>query len=283
MTNAEVTVRPLVHSGGALVLRGDQRDWTDQQRAALAQIGIADAPIGDQLVFLHVCQRMGLDPFNKEIYMIGRWDSELGRKKWTIQVGIDGFRSKSEEHPDYEGVGDAEWCGEDGVWREVWAGPGAPMAARFSVYRRGLREPVRAVAHYREYVQTNSQGQPTRTWRLSPANQLSKCAEALARRRAFPRRLGGLYVHEEMQHLDNPVPPPVIATASPDPEPDWDTMITQHEQEGDRDKLADLWRLARGMCPNDTALLERIAAAGERLTASSGQSRAVEDESGAAP
>nr|MBA2695289.1 hypothetical protein [Actinomycetota bacterium] len=90
MSSNEVAVRATTDGGGALSVRPDQIEWDPQQQAALAQIGVADAPRGDQLVLMHVSQRMGLDPFAKEIYMIGRWDPEAGRKKWAIQVGIDG-------------------------------------------------------------------------------------------------------------------------------------------------------------------------------------------------
>jgi phage recombination protein Bet len=256
--------------GGALAVRADQGDWTDTQKAALAQIGVGDAPRGDQLVFLHVAQRMRLDPFNKEIYMIGRWDASLGRKKWTIQVAIDGFRSKSEEHPEYAGVGNAEWCGPDGEWRDVWLSDEPPVAARFTVHRHDWDHPTTAVAHYREYVQFKSDGKsPTAMWATKPAGQLAKCAEALARRRAFPRALGGVYAPEEIEHLDNP-PQRIVIEATRDDtpaEPEWDDLIKAAEVAGNRAKLVEVWDLARAMRPNDGALLERIAAAGERVKA----------------
>lgn len=265
MTGTSVAVQ----SRGSLALRGNQVDWTEEQRAALAQIGVGEAPAGDQLVFLHVAQRMGLDPFAKEIYMIGRWDSELGRKRWTIQVGIDGFRSKSEEHPEFGGVGDEEWCGPDGVWRDVWVSDEPPTAARFTVYRRGDDKPVRGTAHYREYVQTKKDGKPTLMWANRPAGQLSKCAEALARRRAFPRVLGGVHTTEEMEHLDNPQPQPTVVIAerveaAAATEPDWDALIAEHETARDVGKLWDLRKLAQGMRPNDGPLLNRIAEAWQR-------------------
>ncbi len=268
MTGAE-----LATTRGSLAVRPDQVDWTDAQRAGLAQLGIDEAPPGDQLVFLHVAQKMGLDPFNKEIYMIGRWDSELQRKKWTIQVGIDGFRSKSEEHPQYGGVEGPEWCGPDGVWRDVWTAEEPPVAARCTVYRKDWDKPIRAVAHYREYVQTKRDGKPTAMWATKPAGQLGKCSEALARRKAFPRRLTGVYIDEELQHLDNPQPRMVIESHRDDtpaeqaaqPEPDWDAMIHDAEWTKDKAALKKVWALARGMRPNDGPLLNKIAEAGERI------------------
>lgn len=266
-------------SGGALALSDDQQDWTPVQSAALAQIGIADAPKPDQLVFLHVCQRTGLDPFARQIYMIGRKDTETNSKKWTIQTGIDGFRVFSERHPQYAGTGDPEWCGKDGVWRAVWLDDEPPAAARFTVYRKDQERPITAIARYREYVQTKFDGKPNSMWRKMPANQLAKCAEALARRRAFPRDLANVYTDDEMGQADNPPPVKIQAERTDQAGPDWDGLLKQYAD--NREKLADLWHLARGMRPNDGELLERIAAAGARLKAEQPQ-EAVEAEPPAA-
>lgn len=278
MTGTEV-----VHTSGALTLRSDQTEWTEPQKAALAQLGVDEAPLGDQLVFLHVSQSMGLDPFRKEIYMIGRWDPSAGKKKWTIQVGIDGFRAKSEEHPQFGGVGDAEWCGPDGKWVDVWTSEEPPVAARFTVYRKDQTKPTRAVAHYREYVQTNSKGDPTQRWKTAPADQLAKCAEAKARRTAFPRQLSGVYAPEELQHLDNPKPAPVVIESHRETtnaattrqaeanEPDWETDITRAENARDLDVLKQLWNMARDMhrasAPGYLEIMTKIAQSAERVKA----------------
>jgi hypothetical protein len=59
------------------------------------------------------------------------------------------------------------------------------------------------VALYREYVQTDWNGNPTRMWKNMGANQIAKCAEALALRKAFPHDLAGVYTAEEMAQADN--------------------------------------------------------------------------------
>lgn len=281
MTGTEVAT---VQGLGTLTLQGSQGDWTDPQRAALAQIGVADAPRGDQLVLLHVAQRTGLDPFARQIYMIGRKDSDApGGKKWTIQTGIDGFRVISERHPQYAGVGDAEWCGQDGVWRDVWVEKKAPTAARYTVYRKDWDHPVRAVAHFDEYVQRGYNGEPQAKWRTSPALMIAKCSEALARRRAFPQDLSAVYSDEEMDHVDNPPPVIVQAEREAPPEPDWDGLIAHHESAGELAALGETWKLARGMRPNDGALLDRIAAAAERVKATPTQGEESPGSTGDTP
>jgi phage recombination protein Bet len=281
-------------SSGTLALRGDQIDWTPAQRAALDQIGIADAPPGDQQVFLHVAQRVGLDPFARQIYLIARndRDSPTG-KKWTIQTGIDGFRLFCERDKRYDGEGDpaAEWCGPDGVWKEMWADDdNPPVAARFTVKRKDHTYPVRAIAHYREYVQTKYDGEPTKMWKTKAAGQLAKCAEALARRRLFPQDLSNIYTDDEMEHLNNPQPTIIESERERPAEPDWDALIKDAEGRNDRPELKKIWDLARGLRPNDVPLLDRIASAGARVKAATEKASAeqvkvnacVVDESGGA-
>jgi phage recombination protein Bet len=197
--------------GSALALTSDQSWWTDKQRAALAQLGVADASNADLAVFLHVAQRSGLDPFARQVYMIGRREKNKQDQwvtKQTIQTGIDGYRLIARRAADRAGEKLAEpqplWCGRDGVWREAWFDEDPPAAAKVVVYRDG--EPFAGVAMFAEFCQRDRSGNPTSMWRRMPANQLAKCAEAQALRRAFPQELAGIYVDEEMQQAANPAP-----------------------------------------------------------------------------
>ena len=200
---AGATVAQLRPSG-ALALYGSQSTWTVQQRAALVQLGIADAPEGDQQVFLHVCQRTGLDPFARQIYMIARndRDSPTG-KKWSIQTGIDGFRVVAQRSGLYRGQTPVEWCGPDGAWRDVWLDPKKPpAAARVGVLRSDFDAPVWATAIFTEYAATARGGGLTRMWAEKPSIMIAKCAEALALRKAFPQDLSGIYTSDEMSMVD---------------------------------------------------------------------------------
>lgn len=206
------------HEGSALAIEPGQARFTETQTAALAQIGVENASAGDLDVFFHVCQRSGLDPFARQIYMISRQVSErddaggwVKVTKQTIQTGIDGFRLIGRRAADRQGhaisVGAPEWAHEDGSWRPVWMGAwGAPVAARVTIRRGG--EPFTAVALFDEYAQRKRNGDLTQMWAQRPAGQIAKCAEALAWRMAFPQDLAGIYSDEEMGQAENPEPEP---------------------------------------------------------------------------
>lgn len=199
MSGNEVAV--VDQGGSSLVLASDQAYWNENQLASLRQLGVEKATPADLGVYMHVCQRTGLDPFARQIYMIER------QGKQTIQTGIDGYRLVARRAVDASrerlAIDSALWCGRDGKWTDVWLEEGPPAAAKVVVHR-GESE-FTAVALWREYVQTfykDGQEQVTKMWRSRPAGQLAKCAEALALRKAFPQDLSGVYVDAELDRAD---------------------------------------------------------------------------------
>lgn len=196
----------IVKTGGALAIRPDQTEWTEQQAAVLQQSGISNAVTKAELSgFLHLCQRTGLDPFSRQIYLIGRWSKKEGRDVFTPQTGIDGYRVIAQRVTSQTGGSygyeDTLWCDKDGRWRDVWLPDAPPAAAKVVVVRNGQR--FSAVARFSEYVQTFPDGNPKGLWAKMPSGQIAKCAEALALRKAFPHDLAGVYTAEEMAQADN--------------------------------------------------------------------------------
>ncbi len=198
--STEVVVRPTGTTD--LTIDPGQTFWSDKQVAALRQLGVKDATNGDLAVFFHQSVRTGLDPFAKQIYMIARWTKD--GPKQTIQTGIDGYRliarRAADHHREALSYDDALWCGEDGAWTDVWLADRHPSAAKVALYRGGAR--FSAVALWREYVQTVKDGSTNAMWSRMGVNQLAKCAEALALRKAFPQDLSGIYTDDEMGQAD---------------------------------------------------------------------------------
>lgn len=197
----------------ALTIADDQSTFTENQVAVLSHMGVEGASDGDLAVFFHVVKRTGLDPFAKQIYMIGRNTFDQRRNswvtKWTIQTGIDGYRLIGRRAANAArvriSIGAPEWAHQDGTWRPVWVRDwGLPIAARVTITRDG--EPFTAVALFDEYKQTKRDGELNQMWSQRPAGQIAKCAEALAWRMAFPQDLAGIYVDDEMQQADREEP-----------------------------------------------------------------------------
>lgn len=194
-------------TAGSLAITPDQTGWTPQQQAVLQQSGInKDVTSAELSGFLHLCQRTQLDPFSRQIYLIGRWNNRERRKVFTPQTSIDGYRviahraaARAGHSLGYE---DTLWCDASGQWQDVWLADAAPAAAKVTVVRDGQR--FSAVARYSEYVQTDKDGKPSGLWPKMGATMIAKCAESLALRKAFPHDLAGVYTAEEMAQADQP-------------------------------------------------------------------------------
>ncbi|MFI6368666.1 recombinase RecT [Nocardia sp. NPDC050630] len=212
-----------VAARSAIELSADQRGFTPQQVAALKELGIDDAPTAVLDLFFHRCRTTGLDPFNKQIYLIGR-NTKVGgygkgperwETKWTTQTGIDGYRLNGHraaakagnkvrtEGPFWQGENGGGWSevalfGKDENGRKI-----PPAVAKYIIWVDG--EPHVGIAHYDEFVQTTGYGDkatPNSMWTKMPANQLAKCAEAQAWRKAYPEDFSGLVLEDAAQVIE---------------------------------------------------------------------------------
>lgn len=189
----------LVNPSTGEVVARDAGWWERGDLVALAKDqfmpGATDGEFG---LFLETARALGLSPFARQIFAVKRWDAQAKREKWSHQVSIDGFRLTASRTGKYQGQTPRQWCGPDGVWRDVWLDAGPPAAARVGVYHADFREPLYGVATFNEYVQRTKEGKPAAMWRDKPALMVAKCAEALALRAAFPAELSGVYTDDEM-------------------------------------------------------------------------------------
>ncbi len=144
------------------------------------------------LLFIEVCKHYRLNPMARQIY--GYQD---GKGRMIVQTSIDGFRLMAERTGLYGGQIGPEWCGPDGVWKDVWLEKEPPAAARVGIIRRGFDKPIWGVARYSSYAGT------TPIWAKASDVMLAKCAESLGFRKAFPAEMSGLYTSEEMEQAAN--------------------------------------------------------------------------------
>lgn len=217
------------------IVHTQSHDW-DREQLNLIKATFASGTTDNEFqLFVQTCKRLRLDPFARQAFCVKR-----GNVAQT-QVSIDGFRVVAERSGEYEGQTAPQWCGKDGVWRDVWLESAPPAAARVGVYRRGHREPMYAVARHASFAQSSP------TWTKMADIMLAKCAEAQALRKAFPQDLSGIYSPDEMEQASNdpdtaPISAPLASYALSDEERERSAKQAESKPSIDEAKLiADGW------------------------------------------
>lgn len=190
------------------------RDKLTPEQVELLKRTVAKGASDDEFaLFLHQCERTGLNPFAKQIYCLGR-RTRNDAGDWVMamvtQVGIDGQRLVAERTGLYRGQTVPTFYDVAGNAREVWLDTKKPpVACKVGVMKEGFAEPLYVVALYDEYVQRKKDNQPNAMWNTKPTVMLAKCAESMALRKAFPQELSGLYTEEELppDQVDEPSTP----------------------------------------------------------------------------
>lgn len=194
----------------------ERQTFSANEIALIKKTLIPKAGEDDLALFVKQCERTGLDPFSRQIYMISRYDSKKKKDVYTIQVSIDGFRLVAERSHEYQGQDGPFWCGDDGEWKDVWLSDKPPYACKVGVYRKDFQAALYGVARFDSYSQTykgkDNKISLSMMWKKMPDLMIAKVAEALALRKAFPMDLSGLYTSDEMSQVE---PPPPVEEKKP--------------------------------------------------------------------
>lgn len=157
----------------------------DPSQIELLKTTICKGASDDELrFFISVCQKTGLDPFSRQIYSIPRGNQR------TIQVSVDGLRAIADRTGKYAPGKPTEYAFDK---------EGGLFSATAYIKKQtsdGSWHEIGVTAFWSEYNGKNN------IWRQYSYQMLSKCAECLALRKAFPAQLSGLYGHEEMQQSE---------------------------------------------------------------------------------
>lgn len=162
-----------------------------ETQAVLINTVAKGASKAEFMMFLEMCKTSGLNPFKKEIWFIKTYTGV------QMMTGLNGFYEIANSNPMYDGIEviESEVKLEilvDGKKKEV------PEYMEARVWRKDRKFPDVARAKWVEFAKPliSEKGKVT-IWGTIPSIMLSKCAESMALRKAFPQKLNGLYTEEE--------------------------------------------------------------------------------------
>lgn len=169
-------------------------------------------------LFIQMCKEKKLSPVKRQIYPIIFNADKPEKRQLTIVTGIDGYRAIADRTGEYmPDENPAVILYDDNAVSDT--NPKGIVCATVTIkkWRKDGWHPVRAIAYWDEYVpvrekwETNEltgKKEPmgnywpldkTSFWYKMPHVMISKCAEALAIRKAFPEAVAGVLTEEEME------------------------------------------------------------------------------------
>lgn len=202
------------------VVHGRQERALTQSEIDLIQRTCARGTTPDQFaMFLWFCRKHSLDPIAKEIYCMlfnskkhhqdfecpGPPTCGIGRgnesgiwhpgKDMAIVMGIGGLRGlAARHHADYGSTDEPEFTFST---QTTPAGKRIPESCTVRVWKKGAARPTSATLFWEEFAPLNLEDSRYDFWNRMPKNQLAKCTEAQALKKAYPD-LANIYTTEEM-------------------------------------------------------------------------------------
>lgn len=130
---------------------------------------------------------LGLQPLNKEIYLIGYKNNKTGQWKHDTVIAYESYiKGAKKGTPTYQGY-------ESGVEMSN----GIPSKAWAKVYVEGYQVPIKAEVLFGEYKKSSP------VWQSMPVAMIEKVAIKQAHARAYPELFAGVYMADEMPFPDH--------------------------------------------------------------------------------
>ncbi len=168
-------------------------DLTTLEKAGVIPTNSDPAQVG---VFARVCKEKSLSPFSKQIHLT-RYNTKDG-PKYTIIVGIDGYRSIASRTGLHAGTDDAKFdLMPDGSFKtaaQLSTEKRLPISATVTAWKVVANQRV-SFTHTAVFVEFSTGQQK---WQSMPIQMIAKCAEAFALKKGWPDELAGLHIEEEI-------------------------------------------------------------------------------------
>jgi phage recombination protein Bet len=180
--------------------------------------------------FLAFCEEKGVNPWLRHIKPKPFYNPTHGRNELQMITTIQALRIIALETGKHQGVTGPHWRGKnDEAWVDCWTKTEPPFAAQAGVHRKGFKHPTIGTVLWDSYCQfeetRDGKRVPTEFWLRMGAFMLGKCAEAQALRAAFPERLAGLFMEEELR--GSPATPRESSPTPEGSERGWDPVSPQ--------------------------------------------------------
>ena len=188
------------------VIRGGRERELTQTEIDLVHRTVAKGTDEDQFaLFLWFCRKHGLDPVAKEVYCLlfkvaKHHQDEKGiwceGKEMVILTGIGGLRGLAgRNYPlEYGSTDEPEFTFSG---QKTPAGKLIPDTCTVRVWKKGAARPTSATLYWEEFAPHDLTDDRFKFWNKSPKNQLAKCTEGQALKKAYPD-LSNIYVTEEL-------------------------------------------------------------------------------------
>lgn len=148
--------------------------------------------------FLFAASKYGLDPIKKEI-----WCYKDGRGNVIVFASRDGFLTKAQENPAYDGIQSCEVCEKDEFEINI---PEGKVTHKVTTFQRGAILGAYAIVYRKnshpsiEMVDFKTYDKGFNTWKTHPAEMIKKVAEVHALKKAFG--ISGLQAEEDFEIVD---------------------------------------------------------------------------------